>query len=381
MDHETQVALTERLLSHIDQGTTDHSSELLRNPVSAYTCPERLAAEEALIRRSPLLMGLSCSLPEPGSFLTDDSTGIPILMVRDEDGTPRAFLNACRHRGARLAESAGSLGRRIVCPYHAWTYDLTGQLAAIPHGEYFEGFDKEGCSLRPLPLIEQDGLIFVRPEGDEPIDLHDHLAGLARELSTYGFDSYHHYETRLISCAMNWKIIIDTFLEPYHFAALHKTTVAPIFLPNLCLFDAFGQNLRETLPRRTIAECRDQPREDWDLIRHSAIVYVLFPNTVFVIQQDHAEVWRCFPVDGRADRSMVSLEFYIPEPATTEKARRHWQANMDLTVATVENEDFPVGEGMQRGFAASAGESLVIGRNEPALAHFQASMREALSRE
>ena len=123
------------------------------------------------------------------------------------------------------------------------------------------------------------------------------------------------------TCDMNWKIIIDTFLEPYHFTPLHNDTVAPIFFPSLCLFEPFGRNLRETLPRRSIVELRDKPASDWDLIRHTAIVYVLFPNTVFVMQADHAEVWRVFPSDARADRSHVDLEFYIPEPATTEKAR------------------------------------------------------------
>lgn len=379
MDHATQVALTERLLRHLDNNTTDTGDDILRHPVSVYTCPERLTAEEALLRREPLLMGLSCRLPSPGTYLTDDDTGIPILMMRDDDGVARAFINACRHRGARLAEGSGDLGPRLVCPYHAWAYDRQGNLTHAPHAHHFDGFDIAGCGLRELSVAERHGLLFVRPEGDESIECDRHLGGLASELANYGFDSYHHFETRRISCRMNWKIIIDTFLEPYHFAALHKATVAPIFVPNLCLFDAFGRNLRETLPRRTIAECRDEPRENWDLIRHSAIVYVLFPNTVFVMQQDHAEVWRCFPVDGRPDRSIVSLEFYIPEPANSDKARRHWQANMDLTVRTVEQEDFPVGEGIQRGFAAKAADHLVIGRNEPALAFFEETISSAIS--
>lgn len=379
MDHATQVALTERLLRHLNDETTDTRDDILRHPVSVYACPQRLAAEEALLRREPLLMGLSCRLPAPGTFFTDDDTGIPVLMTRDEEGIARAFINACRHRGARLADGSGTIGPRLVCPYHAWAYDQQGKLARVPHEHHFEGFDIAGCGLRELAVAERHGLLFVRPQGDAPIEFDHHLGGLASEFANYGFGGYHHFETRRISCRMNWKIIIDTFLEPYHFAALHKTTVAPIFVPNLCLFDAFGRNLRETLPRRTISECRNTPRSDWDLIRHSAIVYVLFPNTVFVMQQDHAEVWRCFPVDGRPDRSIVSLEFYIPEPAISDKARRHWQANMDLTIETVEQEDFPVGEGIQSGFSATPDNHLVIGRNEPALAFFEETLSNAVS--
>ena len=96
------------------------------------------------------------------------------------------------------------------------------------------------------------------------------------------------------------------------------------------------------------------------------------------MQADHAEVWRVFPSDGRADRSHVDLEFYIPEPATTDKARGHWDRNMDLTVRTVQMEDFPTGEGAQKTFASGALDQVVYGRNEPALAHFQKMIATAV---
>jgi len=147
---------------------------------------------------------------------------------------------------------------------------------------------------------------------------------------------------------------------------------------NLCLMDAFGRNLRETLPRRTIVELKDQPEQDWDLIWHTAMVYVLFPNTVFVMQRDHAEVWRCFPVDDDPAKSRVLMEFYIPEAIPNKKALLHWQKNMDMTVRTVLDEDFPVGEGAQINLATGALESVVYGRNEPALVHFQRMVNEAV---
>ena len=253
-----------------------------------------------------------------------------------------------------------------------------GKFVHAPSKENFAGDDFDNCALTELPIAERDGLIWGRAGGDEAIDIDAHLAGLAPELANFGFESYHHYETRKIDCAMNWKTIIDTFLEPYHFAALHKTTVGPLLYGNLCLMDAFGRNLRETLPRRSIVELKDQPEADWNLIYHSAMVYVLFPNTVFVMQRDHAEVWRCFPVDDDPAKSRVLLEFYIPEPATTEKARQYWDKNMDLTVRTVLEEDFPVGEGAQKALAAGALAHVTYGKNEPALAHFQRMVAEAV---
>ena len=232
--------------------------------------------------------------------------------------------------------------------------------------------------LRELPAVEKYGLIWVRPSPGAQLDVDAQLEGLAPELENYGFDGYHHYETRILEHKMNWKIVIDTFLEPYHFAALHATTVGPIFFPNLCLFHPYGRNLREVLPRRSLKQLRDQPETDWNLIKHTAIVYILFPNTVLVMQADHVEIWRVYPRRDRVDECVMYLEFYIPEPATTESARGHWDRNMDLTVRTVVEEDFPIGEGIQAGIGSGALDKVVYGRNEPALAHFQKSVTAAL---
>ena len=158
----------------------------------------------------------------------------------------------------------------------------------------------------------------------------------------------------------------------------HRQTVAPIFFPNLCLYDDFGASFREYLPRRSIAETKDRPEGEWDAVWHSAIVYYLPPNTIFVMQQDHAEVWRMFPKDGRADAAEVYLDFYVPEPAETESACRHWDANIDLTVRTVEHEDFAISETAYTGFASCLARDLVYGRNEPALQAFHRKLAAML---
>jgi phenylpropionate dioxygenase-like ring-hydroxylating dioxygenase large terminal subunit len=349
---------------------------------AAYDSPERLRQEkDILFRKYPLLMGLSGQLRGPGDFLTDDFSGVPIVVVRDGDGVVRAFLNVCQHRGARVAQGCGNTGRVFTCPYHAWSFDLTGKLVGIPHGSNFEGMDKDHRGLVELPAVERDGLIWVvpTPNANAKLDIDAHLAGLGPELANYGLAGYHHHETRIMHRKLNWKIVIDTFLEPYHFAFLHADTVGPIFFPNLCLFEAFGPHLRETLPRRTIETLRAKPEAEWDLIPHTALVYVLFPNTVLVMQGDHVETWRVFPNADKVGECVMYLDFFVPEPAETESARRHWDRNMDLTIRTVDEEDFPVGEGIQSGIAAKAQSEMVFGRNEPALAHFERSVTEAVT--
>lgn len=380
MDHSTQVTLTRELLRHIAAGTTSLAEQVTLNPTAAYTDRSLLALErELLFREYPLLMGLSCQVAEPGDYLTDDFSGVPIVVVRHADGALRAFVNVCRHRGARLVLGSGRIAGRFVCPYHGWSYGLDGRLARVPQRDGFAGLDFATYGLCPLPVAEKHGMIWVRPSPGEAFDIDAHLAGLGAELESYGCAGYHFYESRVIEREMNWKIVIDTFLEPYHFAYLHRDTVGPIFIPNLCLFHPFGLNLRETLPRRSILDLRDRPEAEWDLVTHSAIVYVLFPNTVFIMQADHIETWRVYPQGDRPDRCVMYLDFYIPEPPTTESARRHWQRNMDLAIRTVDQEDFPTGEGVQRGFASGAQAHLTYGRNEPALAHFENAVRAALA--
>ena len=380
MEHSLQVKLAHELLEHIDAGTTCLADNVATNPTANYTDPDRLGREmQILFRRYPLMMGLGCRIPEPGDYLTDDVCGIPILMVRDHDGDVRAFLNVCRHRGSHVARGCGHVKRNFVCPYHGWSYDSRGKLVGIPDDRNFDGVDRDAHGLVALPARERFGCIWVQPEAGTSFDIGKKLNGLGPELGSYEFDNYHHYTTRILHRRMNWKMLIDTFLEAYHFAALHSETVAPIFLHNVCLFHPFGFNMRETLPRRSISEMRELPESEWDLVKHTAIVYILFPNSVIIMQRDHVEVWRVFPVDRRVDECVAFLDFYIPEPATCESAHEHWRRNLDLTLRTVEEEDFPTGEGIQRGLLSGAQDHLTYGRNEPALQHWQKSVSAALA--
>lgn len=378
MKHDAQVEQIHKIFRYLDAGTTSLADEVYTNEVTDYTCSRQASQEsEMLFRRSPLLVGLSCELPNPGDYVTDDFSGIPILAVRDDNGQINAFMNVCRHRGARVADGCGSGKSSFSCPYHAWTYDRKGRLKSIPFEQGFEGIDKETRGLRLLPVVEKYGMVWVVPTPGESIEIDAHLAEMAGDLAAFGLDNYSHYETRVLEARLNWKLVIDTFLETYHLNVLHKNTIAPILHSNLGTFDAMGSNLRMIGSRKTIDVLRDKLEKDWDLVKHSALVYVLFPNTVFIMQGDHLETWRVYP-DGGPDASKMHVSLYTPEPAVTEKAKKYWDKNMDLLMATVLNEDFPLAENIQRNFRSGAQEAITFGRNEPALAHFHRSIKKAL---
>lgn len=383
MDRTVGVQVLKRILTYMDTGSTAMAQHPWANDVSAYHCPEHLAAETKLLFRGhPLLMGLSCDWPKPGDYRTDDLAGVPILVVRGRDGILRAFLNVCRHRGAKVAQGCGNQGAVFACPYHAWTYNLDGSLRGIPDEGAFEGVRAERAGLTPLPLCERHGLVWVlaTPAADRStkFEIDPWLGGLGPELASYGAESYHLYDKRLTPETMNWKILVDTFHESYHVGFLHKESLGPILVANVADFEAFGANHRIVFPRKKIERLRTLPESEWDLMWNSATVYCLFPNTLFVTQGDHLEVHRVFPAEGRPDRAIMETSFYVPKPVANEVEAQHWKKNLDLMMQVVMGEDFPTGRSMQTGFGSGAQTHTILGRNEPGMIHYHQSLRRAL---
>jgi phenylpropionate dioxygenase-like ring-hydroxylating dioxygenase large terminal subunit len=378
MHHETQVDLSRRVFDFVERRCTELADKIYLNPVTDYTCEDQLQREKALFfREMPQIFTLSCRMPTPGDFVSSDLGGVPIVVLRGEDGTARAFLNVCRHRGARLVTGCGSQKMRFVCPYHAWSYDSRGKLRHLTPSFGFPELDRAERSLIDLPCTEKDGLIWVKPSPGGSIDPDVLLSGLAPELASYGFAKYSHYETRTLTKRMNWKLIIDTFLETWHVATLHKQTVAPIFQPNVNVFDTFGDHGRLIIPRRSILRLKEQPESEWNFLRHTAVIYVVFPHTLLVWQGDHLEIWRPFPGE-RPDEASAEISLYTPTLADTDEERNHWDRNLELLMLTVNEEDFPVCLDIQKGFSSGAQDCVTFGRNEPALNHYHHAVRQRL---
>jgi nitrite reductase/ring-hydroxylating ferredoxin subunit len=383
MEQSGEVAILKTLLDHVNNKTTAMRDAPWRNEVSAYSCPERHALEErVLIRGRPIVMGLSCEWPDVGSYKTDDFAGVPILVVRGRDNKLRGFLNSCRHRGAKVVDGCGK-SRAFKCPYHGWTYGNDGTLRGIPEEETcFPGVREERLGLTPLPLAEKYGMVWVLPTPSQDqsceLNIDPWLQGVEADLAHWKLDTYHFHARHVHYEEMNWKLLVDTFFEGYHFGFLHHETLRDILIHNICDFHAFGPNFRLVYPRTKITRLKDKPESEWDLMWNSTMVYSMFANTVFSPQGDHMEIFRMFPVDGRPDRAVMETSLYIPKPAANEDEKRHWDANLALAIDVITNEDFPVSRTMQIGFGSGAQTHVVYGRNEPGLTHFHQAIREAL---
>ncbi len=381
VQHDTQVKLIRRFFEARQARTTDMADHVYRNPATVYTDTGRGAAEwERLFRPGPLVVGLSGDLPAVGDYVTTEAAGVPILLVRGEDGAARAFLNACRHRGGRVADGRGRPGRAFTCPYHAWCYDIHGRLVGQPLAQdAFDELDREVTGLISLPVAERFGLLLVRPAGGPPIDAYAELAGLGTELAAHGFEHHRFFTEVSETFQMNWKLGIDTFLEAYHIFSLHRATIADDFLSTPSLYEPFGPHGRLLAFRRSVVELADADEAHWNLRDHAAVVYRLCPNVVLsLVATGHTELWEFHPETASPDCTRVSIKFYTPGEVSSDKERDHWNRNVEFTTGVVFAEDFRQQETIHANLRSGLLPELIYGRNEPGLIHFHQSLAVAL---
>jgi phenylpropionate dioxygenase-like ring-hydroxylating dioxygenase large terminal subunit len=386
MEASKQVSLVKRALAHVAARTTD--ADLTHGPTTlradTYLGEARLAREqERIFRALPMPVAHVSQLASPGDFVTHDALGLPLLVVRGDDGELSAFFNVCRHRGTRVeALPCGSGKKAFVCPYHAWSYARDGHLLGIPHDEGFANVDKASRGLVRLPVGEAGGLVWVRPSRatsaeDARLDARAFLGTLADDLDGFGLASSHVYAPRVFTKELNWKLAMDVFLEAYHLRTAHKDSIYGIFFDNIGLVDRVGPHRRNLFPKRSIRELEGQPEPVMgsSLRQHANVLFHLFPGTLVLVQPDHAAVIHAWP-DGPT-RTRFTTYTAIPEPALSPKARAHWDAN-NAILYNATDEDFALGESIQRGLASGANEEVVFGAFEHALAHFHAEIAERL---
>ena len=153
-------AIIETVLGYCDNGGTHLQPDVMQIPVTEYTDPERLNREiEVLFRQFPIIVGHASALAAPGDFFTHNSTGVPMLIARNRVGEVKAFLNVCRHRGARVEQQPCGKANTFSCPYHSWTYDLDGNLRGLPKDTNFGDIDKSELGLVLHSQIMPGGVV------------------------------------------------------------------------------------------------------------------------------------------------------------------------------------------------------------------------------
>lgn len=371
MDRRTQLELIDELLRLKASGTPFLDASVSSSRVEDYIGEARFAHErDAILRRLPHAAAHRSELGGAGAFLRCDVHGLPLLLTRDSEGAAHAFLNVCRHRGARLVEEAAGCSQRFTCPYHGWTYANSGRLIGAPHFDSsFDGLDRTQIALKPVPVQEAFGFLWVVADPGGAFDFDAWFAPLASDLDGLDMAGMVIAAEDRIDSAANWKLLVEGGIESYHFRVAHRETIAPYFEDNLSSYRSLGPHLRSILPRTSLVGLAEQPPEDRHLRDHANMVYTLFPATQLLVQQDHVVWLRQEPL--APGRTVLRIATLAPTggPLAEGGNDDHWQRNHAITVRTLE-EDIRLGEGIQAGLASGANERLLFGRFEGALDRF-----------
>jgi len=337
-------------------------------PADARTLPFSWYTDESILRderarvfaRSWQYGGRAELVAVPGSFVTTDAGGVPIVVTRDREGELRAFLNVCRHRGAVLTDGCGERAT-LQCHYHAWTYELDGTLRSAPRSDREPGFDNDELSLLPASAGTWGPFLFVNPDpGAEP--LADHLgelpAILARELDVNAIEFHSRVE---FAANANWKIVVENFLECYHCPTAHPGFSAEVDVHP----DRYGLEAHPTFAAQ-FARARDSDERGQ--------FHLLYPNTGINVFPGPPN-FSIGPIAPNGPHRTERYLDYFFAPGVDEA----WLREFFAFDEQVGREDTVLVESVHRGVSSGVLDHgrLLLG-SEPLLAAFQSWLRERL---
>jgi choline monooxygenase len=316
-------------------------------PASWYFDPEIYQAEcRAVFGQSWQVAGRADQVREPGSFVTTEIAGEPVLVVRDADGILRAFSNVCRHRAARVAHEPEGKVSRLRCRYHGWTYDLTGRLRGTPEFDGVEEFCKEEQGLPRLEAATWGPIAWAQLQATPAArsSLESFLAPLPEKTAGMQLQCLRFFERREYVLACNWKVFVDNYLDGgYHVNTIH---------PGLAGVLDYSQYRTEVSGNTSVQSSPVASNSEGETgnVRSGGWAYYwwIFPNFMLNLYDGIMDTNLVLPLG--ADRCKVIFDFYF---ANTEGADAQRFAHDSIAVAhQIQEEDLGICEDVQRGLAS-----------------------------
>lgn len=337
-------------------------------PARAYRDPAVFALErERIFAREWVCIGREEAIPRPGEFLLADVVGERVIVVRTREGELAAHHDVCRHRGSRLvletdpraeleAAPSGRFRGSIVCPYHAWTYALTGELRLAPFLAEEDGLRREDLGLHPAGVATWGGFVFVHLAPAEAQPLGGQLGPIPERLRNYPLAELRTARRIVYDVRANWKVIVENYNECYHCGPVH---------PELCeIVPAFrerggrGLDWEHGIPHRegattfTFTGTTDRAPfpglSEEERARHKG--ELAYPNLMISCSADHVAAFRLRPLGP--DRTRIDVDFLFHP---TEMAK----ATFDPSDAVgfwdlVNRQDWRICEAVQDGMGSRA---------------------------
>ena len=331
---------------------------------------------EAVIKRSWQWVCHVEKLREPGSYVTTDIAGQPIVIVRDSGGKLRAFYNVCQHRAHELLKGEGKISK-IICPYHAWTYNLNGALLRAPHTEKLEEFKTQQICLKLVQVEEFCGFIYVNLDvkasslSKQSGNLEDEIRYWAPDIENLTFGHRLKYDIK-----SNWKNVVDNFLECYHCPVAHKDFC------KLVDMDSYRVTTHGIYSSH-MADAGNNSNSAYDVSSATVkthAVWWLWPNTCIMRYPGRSSMIVLNIIPAGSDRTLETYDFFLETPDPNEMeldAIRYLDEVLQV-------EDINICESVQRGMNTPAflqgrivNDKGGSGKSEHAVHHFHGLVLDA----
>jgi len=364
MSRAELIEMAKHSLAHATAGTIDQEPDVLKVPASNYFDQQRWELEmQRIFRRVPLMLAMTCEIPQPGDYKAMEAVGMPVLISRGQDGDVRAFVNMCSHRGAVIMDEGRGNARRFTCPYHAWSYDQQGDLIGVFAPKDFGDIDRSCYGLKALPATERAGMIWVTLNPESQLDIDIFLAGYDKLLDEFGFANWHLFDQRIVA-GPNWKIAYDGYMDLYHLPILHKETFGPQ-MPCQALYHAWGPHQRVSSPDPRLAQLAGQPEDQWSDDALLGGVWTIFPHiSIATFEGGGRSVMLSQLFPGETPQESFTVQNYLMAQAPDEAQAREAHAQFDLLKYVVEEEDYATGLKQQKALMTGVRDHVLFGRNE-----------------
>ena len=336
---------------------------------------------EHVFKKNWLWAGHISQLPEPGSYRLFEALGQNVIISRGTDGEVRAFKNACQHRGSALLLEPEGKARRFVCPYHAWGYNLDGQLTSVPDARDFKCLNKADIRLPSVRCEIWQGFIYVNFDANAK-PLAEFMKPLDDSLGSFPFEDMvlRSSQSTVLNC--NWKVAYDNFLEVYHVRVVHANTLAPFlesgsFAPSL-LPNGHACFTTKKKAASIFADLENEGLEIDERFRSHTFAIVMFPNAMTPIDPAGLSAMCFWPVSPNQVRiEAIQIGAPLADKAEEEASREQFRAITEQVLS----EDMVLFEGIQRSMESGDLPEVTLSYQEQCIYWYQEELDRLIGRE
>lgn len=341
-------------------------------PAAWYVDPSSLPLEKERIFATTWQYATALTkLSQPGSYMTLEIAGIPVVLIRDHEGRLKGFHNVCRHRAGPVAVGEGQI-QALKCAYHGWTYGLDGALKFTPEMKGVECFDKADFGLAPVDVDTYGPFIFcrLRPGGPR---LAEYLGAIPAETAKLPLAQMRLHKRLTYELSCNWKVYVDNYLEGYHIPQVHPELFRMLSYPEYRVetHRYYSKQYAPIKPAGAALYTRNLPAGQ----EPEALYYWVFPNLMFNIYPDNVQINAILPIDHQ--RTATVFEWYLLDPDRP-NAAEEFAASLAFS-DLVQKEDIMICEHVQKGLGSKVYDK---GRFAPArengVHHFHSLVAEFL---